>query len=125
MGMTVKSPEQVRNLIKMMGHEWTYHRYDTLRYNCCHFCDAFCDALGVDTLPFWVSLNISGVGASLNKWVNSTFAWQPADGIPDQDTPRPDMVEFGGQFNGGDDGSGGIYSLGDDVQVLSNSTQIW
>jgi len=89
MGMTIKSPREVEMIIDQMGHEWSGRSYDLLGRNCCHFCDAFCSELGVDNLPFWVSLDISSVGADLRRRAKAAIAgsaeqWWDGDAMKDR-----------------------------------------
>mmetsp|Transcript_17598 Transcript_17598/g.40898 ORF Transcript_17598/g.40898 Transcript_17598/m.40898 type:complete len:420 (-) Transcript_17598:134-1393(-) len=149
MGMTYRTPEEVANLLGMMRLVWLAGKYDVLHHNCCHFCDEFCKGLGVDGLPFWVSLNIAGVGASLRRMVKQT-KWSAslvdnvvgnAIGIDPGFGDGPDsMAQMAPRKSGSlldprvgphivargvDDGSGGWCHMGSEVDVFSNSTQAW
>eukprot|EP00439_Symbiodinium_sp_Y106_P073847 s2043_g14.t1 len=72
MGHTSYSHVQILEIIRGMMEEWPMNSYQILRRNCCHFCDAFCELIGVGPLPAWV-LNLAGVGASLESMQSSTF----------------------------------------------------
>mmetsp|Transcript_46208 Transcript_46208/g.84635 ORF Transcript_46208/g.84635 Transcript_46208/m.84635 type:complete len:411 (+) Transcript_46208:68-1300(+) len=152
MGMTTMTPEDVDNLLNMMRMQWFAGGYDLMHHNCCHFCDEFCKELGVDGLPFWVSLNISGIGASMRRMMKSSgatwskhidslvgasigvdpgFSENPADGLDrsilDGMGPRTSDPGKGPHRvpRGFDDGSGGWCQLGMEVDVFSISTQAW
>ena len=71
MGHTSHSHVQILEIIRGMMDEWPMNSYQILRRNCCHFCDAFCQLIGVGPLPAWV-LNLAGVGASLESMQTST-----------------------------------------------------
>mmetsp|Transcript_66985 Transcript_66985/g.160478 ORF Transcript_66985/g.160478 Transcript_66985/m.160478 type:complete len:355 (-) Transcript_66985:70-1134(-) len=129
LGMTTKSRNDVARILDAMAPEWMGTAYDLLRHNCCHFCDAFCAELGVDGLPFWVSLNIAGLGASLRRIVRSTMqpmeSWEEEPQVSTPSQPGTHSKLSRRQTRGFDDGSGGCYRLGDAVDIFSNSTQSW
>jgi len=54
MGRTKLSRQKVRKLLKMLEEEWPADKYNVLLVNCCHFCDTFCEALGVGPSPKWL-----------------------------------------------------------------------
>eukprot|EP00435_Cladocopium_sp_Y103_P007506 s1500_g2.t1 len=73
----VKSPlgPQVASILEQMKQQWPSRGYDMLRRNCSHFCDDFCQRLGVGTLPQWVK-NMASTGAgiaSLSSQVSGTL----------------------------------------------------
>ena len=72
MGHTSYSHAQVLEIIRDMMEDWPMNSYQILRRNCCHFCDALCQLIGVGPLPAWI-LNLAGVGASLESVQSSTF----------------------------------------------------
>jgi len=62
---SVLLPEgKVREILETMKVQWPSRGYDMLRRNCSHFCDEFCQHLGVGTLPQWVK-NMAQTGAGL------------------------------------------------------------
>ncbi|CAL1159999.1 unnamed protein product, partial [Cladocopium goreaui] len=72
----VMLPEgKVASILEQMKHQWPSRGYDMLRRNCSHFCDDFCQRLGVGTLPQWVK-NMASTGAgiaSLSSQVSGTL----------------------------------------------------
>jgi len=64
MGHTPLSKPEVLELIFVLEKEWPGISYDSLRRNCCHFCDTLCVQLGVGHLPPWIT-NLANVGAAL------------------------------------------------------------
>jgi hypothetical protein len=54
----------VHDVIRVLSREWPGHKYDLLKFNCCHFCDAFCQLLGVGRIPAWIT-HLAGTGAAL------------------------------------------------------------
>jgi len=73
MGETQMTMGEVNALIMRVSLEWSGKEYDILRRNCCHFCDAFCKALGVGPPPEWVT-NLAGVGATLLSGYNAAVS---------------------------------------------------
>merc|ERR1712224_741344 len=63
------SLEDVKLLLEQLGSEWPGASYDLLRRNCCHFCDDFCQKLGVGPIPQWVT-NLAGAGATVDDGIN-------------------------------------------------------
>jgi len=64
MGVTTMSRAAIMDLISLLKREWQVHEYHTLRRNCCHFSNEFCQRLGVGRIPAWV-MNLAGAGASV------------------------------------------------------------
>jgi hypothetical protein len=58
------SRSAIMDLISILKREWVVHEYHTLRRNCCHFSNDFCQRLGVGDIPAWV-MNLAGAGASV------------------------------------------------------------
>ncbi|KAL9274237.1 DeSI-like protein [Drosera capensis] len=46
---------KVNQILRELSREWPGSSYDLLSKNCNHFCDEFCDKLGVPKLPGWVN----------------------------------------------------------------------
>lgn len=64
LGQTSLSRLKVTQVLFELGREWPGNSYDLLSRNCNHFCDAFCERLGVQRLPAWVNRFAHvGVGA--------------------------------------------------------------
>ncbi|KAL2334768.1 hypothetical protein Fmac_015981 [Flemingia macrophylla] len=59
LGKTNSSIFKVNQILRELSREWPGSSYDLLSKNCNHFCDEFCERLGVQKLP-----------ASMTGWVN-------------------------------------------------------
>ncbi|CAA6666946.1 unnamed protein product [Spirodela intermedia] len=55
LGETECSIFEVNRILRELSREWLGNRYDLLSKNCNHFCDVFCERLGVPKLPAWVN----------------------------------------------------------------------
>lgn len=55
LGSTDLSRLSVDTALLELSREWQGASYDLLARNCNHFCDAFCERLGVDKVPPWVN----------------------------------------------------------------------
>ncbi|KAL0403169.1 UNVERIFIED_CONTAM: hypothetical protein Sradi_1957700 [Sesamum radiatum] len=55
LGRTSFSIYKVNQILRELSREWPGHSYDLLSKNCNHFCDEFCERLGVPKLPGWVN----------------------------------------------------------------------
>lgn len=55
LGKTNFSILKVNQILRELSREWPGNLYDLLGRNCNHFCDEFCDRLGVPKLPGWVN----------------------------------------------------------------------
>ncbi|KAK4403618.1 hypothetical protein Sango_0730400 [Sesamum angolense] len=55
LGKTSFSIYKVNQILRELSREWPGHSYDLLSKNCNHFCDEFCERLGVPKLPGWVN----------------------------------------------------------------------
>lgn len=55
LGSTNFSIFKVNQILRELSREWPGHTYDLLSRNCNHFCDEFCERLGVQKLPGWVN----------------------------------------------------------------------
>ncbi|XP_010555681.1 PREDICTED: deSI-like protein At4g17486 [Tarenaya hassleriana] len=55
LGRTECSIFMVNQILRELSREWPGHSYDLLSKNCNHFCDEFCERLGVQKLPGWVN----------------------------------------------------------------------
>lgn len=51
LGETNCSILKVNQILRELSQAWPGHSYDLLAKNCNHFCDAFCERLGVQKLP--------------------------------------------------------------------------
>eukprot|EP00416_Gambierdiscus_australes_P026137 CAMPEP_0171059460 /NCGR_PEP_ID=MMETSP0766_2-20121228/3187_1 /TAXON_ID=439317 /ORGANISM="Gambierdiscus australes, Strain CAWD 149" /LENGTH=209 /DNA_ID=CAMNT_0011514897 /DNA_START=30 /DNA_END=659 /DNA_ORIENTATION=+ len=64
MGMTLMCRSNVEDTIAVLTGEWPGTKYDVLKFNCCHFCDKFCNILGVGPIPDWIT-NLASTGAAI------------------------------------------------------------
>ncbi|KAE9617385.1 hypothetical protein Lal_00034819 [Lupinus albus] len=55
LGKTNFSIFKVNQILRELSREWPGSSYDLLARNCNHFCDEFCERLGVLKLPGWVN----------------------------------------------------------------------
>uniref|UniRef100_A0A7N0T3I1 PPPDE domain-containing protein n=1 Tax=Kalanchoe fedtschenkoi TaxID=63787 RepID=A0A7N0T3I1_KALFE len=55
LGKTDFSIFKVNQILRELSREWPGYSYDLLAKNCNHFCDEFCERLGVPKLPGWVN----------------------------------------------------------------------
>nr|XP_029123398.1 uncharacterized protein LOC105054964 [Elaeis guineensis] len=55
LGKTNCSVFMVNQILRELSRAWPGSSYDLLSRNCNHFCDAFCELLGVPKLPGWVN----------------------------------------------------------------------
>ncbi|KAJ4777934.1 PPPDE putative thiol peptidase family protein [Rhynchospora pubera] len=55
LGETECSIMKVNQILRELSREWPGYSYDLLSKNCNHFCDVFCERLGVPKLPGWVN----------------------------------------------------------------------
>ncbi|XP_043697936.1 deSI-like protein At4g17486 [Telopea speciosissima] len=46
---------KVNQILRELSREWPGNSYDLLSKNCNHFCDEFCERIGVPKLPAWVN----------------------------------------------------------------------
>ncbi|KAJ4952956.1 hypothetical protein NE237_029788 [Protea cynaroides] len=55
LGKTNFSIFKVNQILRELSREWPGDSYDLLSKNCNHFCDEFCERIGVPNLPAWVN----------------------------------------------------------------------
>lgn len=55
LGKTNLSKFKVNQILRELSREWPGNCYDLLSKNCNHFCNEFCERLGVPKLPGWVN----------------------------------------------------------------------
>ncbi|KAL1552843.1 deSI-like protein [Salvia divinorum] len=55
LGQTTNSVSKINQILRELSREWPGESYDLLAKNCNHFCDEFCERLGVSKLPGWVN----------------------------------------------------------------------
>merc|ERR1711920_596883 len=64
MGKTVLSKIQCDELLSVLRNEWIAQECNLLRRNCAHFCNNFCQLLGVGGLPVWL-MNLAGAASAI------------------------------------------------------------
>ncbi|GJY38481.1 deSI-like protein [Tanacetum coccineum] len=55
LGRTDLTKSKFNQILRDLSREWPGDCYDLLSKNCNHFCDEFCEILGVQKLPGWVN----------------------------------------------------------------------
>eukprot|EP00411_Alexandrium_monilatum_P015661 CAMPEP_0175263714 /NCGR_PEP_ID=MMETSP0093-20121207/41930_1 /TAXON_ID=311494 /ORGANISM="Alexandrium monilatum, Strain CCMP3105" /LENGTH=192 /DNA_ID=CAMNT_0016558237 /DNA_START=14 /DNA_END=592 /DNA_ORIENTATION=+ len=70
MGMTTMLKVEVMMLVRRLRKAWPSKDYDILKRNCCHFCNDFCQLLGVGSIPRWV-MHLADTGAALLNEVDT------------------------------------------------------
>jgi len=144
MGRTTKTESEVKALIDRLYREWPGAEYDLLRHNCCHFSDALCIELGVGPIPPWVT-SLAGVGAMLRSGIrfvgegvvaapnlfreagNALGALMagPAQPAKLEALHHQSRLERRGTENGLPTMTAGGYTVGDSIEIWSNSHQAW
>jgi len=61
---------EVHEIIKQVASEWKGRDYDLLTKNCCHFCSAFCQVLGVGPVPSEI-MSLAEAGAKLRDGIRN------------------------------------------------------
>ncbi|MBA0614835.1 hypothetical protein Godav_015074 [Gossypium davidsonii] len=56
LGITNFSKLNVNQILQELSREWPGSSYDLLSKNCNHFCDEFCERLGVQKLPAHIGM---------------------------------------------------------------------
>ncbi|GFH27433.1 predicted protein, partial [Haematococcus lacustris] len=51
LGYSPLSKQQIKQLLRQMKQQWPGASYELLSRNCCHFCEALAEGLGVRPLP--------------------------------------------------------------------------
>lgn len=67
LGNTNHSIFKVNEILRELSREWPGHSYDLLSKNCNHFCDEFCERLGVQKLPGNLFLPLSVLPLLVNS----------------------------------------------------------
>ncbi|CAL9108832.1 unnamed protein product [Musa textilis] len=70
LGETNCSILKVNQILRELSQAWPGHSYDLLSKNCNHFCDAFCERLGVQKLPGNTVIFIVIFITNRFSWVN-------------------------------------------------------
>ncbi|WCJ36708.1 PPPDE putative thiol peptidase family protein [Euphorbia peplus] len=78
LGKTNFSIFKVNQILRELSREWPGGIYDLLAKNCNHFCDEFCERLGVPKLPAWVNRFANAGDAALEVAGNTAFRFRQA-----------------------------------------------
>ncbi|CAK7338859.1 unnamed protein product [Dovyalis caffra] len=78
LGKTVFSIFKVNQILRELTREWPGSEYDLLAKNCNHFCDEFCERLGVPKLPGWVNRFANAGDAAMEVAGNTAFRFRQA-----------------------------------------------
>nr|GMD56708.1 deSI-like protein At4g17486 [Ipomoea batatas] len=72
-GQTNCSIFKMNQILRELSRDWPGFLYDLLSKNCNHFCDEFCEKLGVPKLPGWVNRFAHAGDAALEMAENTAF----------------------------------------------------
>ncbi|KAL8139775.1 hypothetical protein V2J09_005796, partial [Rumex salicifolius] len=78
LGKTNMSIYKVNQILRELSREWPGSSYDLLAKNCNHFCDEFCELLGVPKLPGWVNRFAHAGDAAVEIAGNTAFRLRQA-----------------------------------------------
>ncbi|OAY48350.1 uncharacterized protein LOC110618185 [Manihot esculenta] len=78
LGTTNFSIFKVNQILRELSREWLGSSYDLLSKNCNHFCDEFCERLGVPKLPGWVNRFANAGDAALEVAGNTALRFRQA-----------------------------------------------
>ncbi|CAM8969322.1 unnamed protein product [Rhodiola kirilowii] len=78
LGKTDFSIFKVNQILRELSREWPGHSYDLLAKNCNHFCEEFCERLGVPKLPGWVNRFANAGDAALEVAENTAVRLKQA-----------------------------------------------
>ncbi|WOL00143.1 hypothetical protein Cni_G08856 [Canna indica] len=78
LGETDCSIFKVNQILRELSHAWPGHSYDLLSRNCNHFCDAFCEMLGVTKPPGWINRFANAGDTALVVAGNAAFRLRQA-----------------------------------------------
>ncbi|KAJ6421221.1 hypothetical protein OIU84_028572 [Salix udensis] len=78
LGKTNFSIFKVNQILRELSREWPGSDYDLLAKNCNHFCDEFCERLGVPKLPGWVNRFANAGDAAMEIAGNTAFRFRQA-----------------------------------------------
>mmetsp|Transcript_56143 Transcript_56143/g.180181 ORF Transcript_56143/g.180181 Transcript_56143/m.180181 type:complete len:327 (+) Transcript_56143:66-1046(+) len=96
MGKTPTPEHEVEDLIQLLSSHWPVVAYDTLTRNCCHFCNEFCQRLGVGSIPKRV-MNLASAGAAIAASGDTTCCRSVAEqccGSGARDTPEVTLTTY-------------------------------
>ncbi|KAK5804546.1 uncharacterized protein LOC108479492 [Gossypium arboreum] len=78
LGRTNFSIFKVNQILRELSREWPGSSYDLLSKNCNHFCDDFCERLGVQKLPGWVNRFANAGDTAIQIAENTAFRLRQA-----------------------------------------------
>ncbi|XP_058105649.1 deSI-like protein At4g17486 [Magnolia sinica] len=78
LGKTNSSIFKVNQILRELSREWPGNSYDLLSKNCNHFCDEFCERLGVPKLPAWVNRFANAGDAAMEVAGNTALRFRQA-----------------------------------------------
>ncbi|XP_072963784.1 uncharacterized protein [Typha angustifolia] len=78
LGETTCSILEVKQILRELSRDWPGNSYDLLAKNCNHFCDAFCERLGVLKLPGWVNRFANAGDTAMVVAGNTAFRFRQA-----------------------------------------------
>ncbi|KAJ4834228.1 hypothetical protein Tsubulata_018369 [Turnera subulata] len=78
LGKTNFSIFKVNQILRELSREWPGTSYDLLSKNCNHFCDEFCEKLGVPKLPGWVNRFANAGDAAMEVAGNTAVRFRQA-----------------------------------------------
>lgn len=81
LGFVKHSKLGVQDVLCEMVDTWVGASYNTLRKNCCHFCDEFALKLGLDSIPRWV-LNLAGAAETVQGVLTFQTVRRLATSVP-------------------------------------------
>eukprot|EP00793_Prasinoderma_coloniale_P000264 PRCOL_00005774-RA len=110
LGATALDEQAVHAKLRQLMHDWPGSSYDTLKRNCCHFCEDLADALGVPRPPEWLNKLARGgssivdtvgpiveaVGTWWSALTRSLPEYRPPEGSDGRLAPVPSAVASGG-----------------------------
>ncbi|OVA13965.1 PPPDE putative peptidase domain [Macleaya cordata] len=78
LGKTTSSIYKVNQILRELSREWPGESYDLLSKNCNHFCDEFCERLGVPKIPAWVNRFANAGDAAMEVAGNTALRFRQA-----------------------------------------------
>ncbi|KAL1822784.1 hypothetical protein ACET3Z_009562 [Daucus carota] len=78
LGKSDLSISKVNQVLRELSREWPGECYDLLSKNCNHFCDDFCEKLGVPKLPGWVNRFANAGDTAVEIAGNTAFRFRQA-----------------------------------------------
>jgi len=70
MGLAFLSRKEVLALVRFLERDWPGSKYDLVKQNCCQFANAFCQRLGLGSIPPWVT-RLAGAGRAMGGFTET------------------------------------------------------